>query len=67
MSNLSPKDLNDKIPGYVGYDSGASGIFLPGGSYCTLIAMICARHTRYPNSKKEGIREAMQVTQLIII
>lgn len=58
---FAEEQILKKVIGYVGYDSGASGIFLPGGSYCTLIAMICARHTRYPNSKKEGIREAMQV------
>lgn len=50
-----------KILGYVGYGKGASGVFLPGGSYCTLISMICARYHKYPGVKETGLDHPIQV------
>ena len=49
------------LVGYVGYGQGASGVFLPGGSYCTLISMICARYHMYPGVKEAGLDHPIQV------
>ena len=63
MDYISPDFLSISYPtsGYVGYDERASGLFLPGGSYCTLIGMICARYHKFPASKRAGLNFPIQV------
>ena len=58
---FTEEQIINKMIGYVGYQAGASGLFLPGGSYCTLVGMICARYKKFPSSKKGGLYHPVQV------
>jgi len=37
------------------------GLFLPGGSYCNTLAILCARHRKYPHSKFSGVDQPMTI------
>lgn len=50
---LAEEQVLEKMLRLVGFDKG-DGIFLPGGSYCNTIAMICGRYHSYPDTKQEG-------------
>ena len=51
-------------PGYIGYDADRTkGIFLPGGSMCTLFGMVLARYKMFPESKEKGVSHPIQVNQ----
>lgn len=55
---LAEEQILDKISTIIGTNS--DGIFLPGGSHCNTVAMICARYHAYPESKLNGINKQIK-------
>jgi len=47
--------LLEKLAEYVGFEDG-EGVFTPGGSIANLMAVLCARHRRWPEAKQAGLR-----------
>jgi len=37
-------------------DYGGDGVFCPGGSYCNMMAMLCARDRAFPHMQTDGVR-----------
>lgn len=47
--------LLERLMRFVGFEDG-EGVFAPGGSIANLMAVLCARHRRFPHVKREGLR-----------
>jgi len=45
----------ERLAEYVGWKD-AEGVLAPGGSIANLMAVLCARHARFPHVKREGLR-----------
>jgi glutamate/tyrosine decarboxylase-like PLP-dependent enzyme len=54
ISSLLENIFLEKLNSYIGYKN-EDGLFTHGGSNANLLAMLCARHERYPDLKKSGL------------
>ena len=55
LATLIERELIRTMAGFVGFEK-FDGIFLTGGSNANLLAMLAARHTKYPAIKEEGFQ-----------
>ena len=46
---------------FIGYDDNAKGLFTSGGTISNITALAAARTKRFPNSRKEGVRDRVAI------